>query len=317
MEPFSADFTFDLRRLRVLREVERRGTVSAAASSLHLTASAVSQQLAGLSRELGVPLLARNGRGVRLTGQARVLLEHADVVHGQLRRAQADLAAFGDGRVGQVRIGSLSTGISAVVAPALARLRRSRPGLQLQVTESEPPSSFQRLETGEFDLIIACDYRDAPPRHDRRFHRIDLITDRMDAVLPAGHPFADPARTGAGIELSDLSGEAWVSSAPHDPCSLIMHAVCSGAGFSPDVRHFCTEWDAVAALVAAGAGVALIPRLAQPLRPPGLVVCPVAGASRLVFAAVRSGAQADPAVAEALDTLVAVAASRSDAVAAG
>lgn len=309
MEPFSADFTLDLRRLKVLREVERCGTVSAAASSLHLTASAVSQQMAGLSRELGVPLLERNGRGVRLTGQARVLLEHADVVQEQVRRVHADLVAFGDGRVGQVRIGSLSTGISAVVAPALARLRQTRPGLQVQVTESEPPSSFDRLEAGDLDLIIACDYRDAPPRHDRRFHRVDLITDRMDAVLPAGHPLAGP-----GLALGDLSGQVWVSSAPHDPCSIIMHAVCSGAGFSPDVKHFCTEWDAMAALVAAGAGVALIPRLAQPLRQPGLAVCPVAGASRLVFAAVRSGAQADPAVAQALATLVAVAAERPDAV---
>jgi DNA-binding transcriptional LysR family regulator len=310
MESFSPDFTLDLRRLRLLREVDSRGTVSAAANSLHLTASAVSQQLAGLSRELGVPLLERNGRGVRLTGQARVLLEHADVVQEQLRRARADLAAFGAGRVGTVRIGSLSTGISAVVAPALATLRLTHPGLRLQVTESEPPASFQRLEAGDFDMIIACDYRDAPPRHDRRFHRVDLITDRMDAVLPVGHPLADPE----GVELSALSGEAWVSAGPHDPCAMIMHAVCSAAGFSPDVRHFCTDWDAVAALVAAGAGVALIPRLAQPLRQDGVVVRPVINgmASRLVFAVVRSGAQADPAVAKALETLLEVAACRPD-----
>ncbi|MFI7588220.1 LysR family transcriptional regulator [Spongisporangium articulatum] len=309
MESFSPDFIMDLRRLRVLREVERRGTVSAAAETLHLTPSAVSQQVAGLARELGVPLLERNGRRVRLTGQARVLLEHADVVQEQLRRARADLAAFADGEVGQVRIGSLSTGISAVVAPALTRLRETRPGLQLQVSESEPPESFERLDRGEFDLIVSCDHQDAPNRHDRRFHRVDLLVDRMDAVLPVDHPLADPT----GVRLADLSREQWVSAHPNDPCSVIMQAVCAGVGFSPDVRHFCREWDAAAALVAAGAGVALVPRTAQPLRQPGLVVSPVVDtmASRLVYAAVRAGAEDDPAVAAALTGLREVA-SRSE-----
>jgi len=94
MEPLSRDFTIDLRRLRVLRELDQRGTVAATAAALHLTPSAVSQQLAALAREMGVPLLERRGRGVRLTGQARLLLEHAGAVQAQLERARADLAAW-------------------------------------------------------------------------------------------------------------------------------------------------------------------------------------------------------------------------------
>src|SRR6195952_6123451 len=115
MRPSSRDFTIDVRRLRVLREVERRGTVSAAAGALHLTPSAVSQQLAGLSRDLGVPLLVKQGRGVRLTGQAHVLLEHAALVEEQLDRARADLEAWGEGIVGHGKVGGLSTGIAALV----------------------------------------------------------------------------------------------------------------------------------------------------------------------------------------------------------
>ncbi|MDQ8044660.1 MAG: LysR family transcriptional regulator [Solirubrobacteraceae bacterium] len=313
------DPVIDLRRLRVLQEVHRLGTVSAAAGALHLTPSAVSQQLTGLSRDLGVPLLERVGRGVRLTGQAHVLLEHAAVVSEQLERARADLASWSDGVVGQVRIGSLATGIAALVGPTIDQLGRTHPDLDLRVWETEPPEAFELLETGQVEIVVAVDYRDAPLRSDPRYTRVDLLTDVMDLVLPAGHPLATAAAVRDGIRLERLSAERWVSAAPVDPCSLIMTAVCAVAGFSPDVHHYCREWDAVAALVAAGAGVALVPRLAQPLRPPGLVTCPVIGSptSRLIFAVARAGVQTVPPALTVLDTLAQIAAARHDAAAPG
>jgi DNA-binding transcriptional LysR family regulator len=311
MEPVSRDFIFDLRRLRVLRTLEQRGTVAATAEALHLTPSAVSQQLAGLSRDVGVQLLEKHGRGVRLTGQARVLLNHATVVQEQLELARADLAAWHEGVLGEVTVAGLSTAISAVVAPALGRLRTERPNLQVRVMEDEPPGLFARLDAGDIDVAIAADYRDAPGRRDARYHRVDLITDVMDVVVPQGHPLADVG----GVRLSDFAAEPWVGTGLENPCAQIMLAVCAVAGFSPDVRHHCTEWDAVASLVAAGAGVALIPRLAQPLRQDGLVVCPVIGttASRLIFAVVRAGAQQDPSTAAVLTALEAVAAAHPGA----
>ncbi len=308
----SRDFTIDLRRLRVLRELEQRRTVSATATALHLTPSAVSQQIAGLARDLGVPLLEKQGRGVRLTGQAKVLLSHAGAVQERLELARADLAAWEEGVVGEVRVGALSTAISALVAPCLARLREDRPRLDLRVTETEPPEALTRLDSGELDVMLAADYRDAPSRNDPRYHRVDLLTDRMDAVLPEGHPLANPR----GVRLATLAGEPWVASDLDNPCSQITVAVCASAGFSPDVQHHCLEWDAVAALVAAGAGVALIPRLAQPLRQNGLTICPVVGApaSRRIYAAVRAGAQNDPGTAAVLTCLEEVARRRPDAV---
>jgi DNA-binding transcriptional LysR family regulator len=305
----------DLRRLRVLQEVDRRGTVSAAATALHLTPSAVSQQLAGLARDLGVPLMERQGRGVRLTGQAHVLLQHAAVIQGQLTRARADLQAWSGGAIGPVRIGSLSTGIASVVATTLARLRQSRPGLELRVIEAEPPHVFDRLDAGELDVIVSADYRDAPARHDPRYHRVDLLTDQLDAVLPVGHELLAEPGVRSGIRLHRLAGYPWVGSAHDEPCSQITAAVCAAAGFSPQVRHQCMEWDAVAALVAAGGGVALIPRLAQPLRQADLVTIPVIGspASRLIFAAVRAGSNTSPPAMAVLSTLAEVAAERPDA----
>jgi DNA-binding transcriptional LysR family regulator len=308
----SRDFTFDLRRLRVLRELEQRRTVSATAAALHLTPSAVSQQIAGLSRDLGVPLLEKQGRGVRLTGQARVLLTHAGAVAERLELARADLAAWEEGLVGEVRLGALSTAISALVAPCLAELRCDRPRLELLISETDPPDALTRLDSGDLDVVVAADYRNAPSRSDPRYHRIELLTDRMDAVLPEGHPLADPR----GVRLESLADEPWVASDLENPCSQITVAVCATAGFSPDVRHHCLEWDAVAAVVAAGGGVALVPRLAQPLRQPGLAVCPVLGApaSRRIYAAVRAGGQHDAGTAAVLTCLEDVARRRPDAV---
>jgi DNA-binding transcriptional LysR family regulator len=307
MSTISRDFTIDLRRLKVLREFDQRGTVAATAEALHLTPSAVSQQLAGLARDIGAPLLEKHGRRVRLTGQARVLLSHAVVVQEQLERARADLASWDEGSLGEVRIGSLSTGIAALVAPTYARLRLIRPGIRVSVDEAEPPGVFTSLDVGGLDVVVTSDYPTGPPRHDRRYHRVDLLSDPLDAVLPVGHPLARPQ----GIRLETLAAESWVGSSPGDPCSQIMMAVCAAAGFTPDIVHRSVEWGAAASMVAAGCGVALIPRLAQPL-PVDVVVCPVieTPASRQIFAAVRAGAQNDPVIATVLEILQESAAQR-------
>lgn len=272
----------------------------------------MSQQLAGLSRELGVPLLERHGRGVALTGQARLLLLHADAVQEQLELTRAALASWSSGSVGEVRIGALSTGIGALVAPAIARLRTERPSLVLSATEVDGQDAVSLLDAGELDVIISSDFLGAPTRQDARYHRVDLITDVLDAVLPAGHPLANPE----GIRLADLSDEVWIGADPRDSCGHIVTGVCATAGFVPDIRHRCKEWDAVAALVSAGAGVALIPRLAGPLRAKDVVICPVLGqpAARMLFVLARAGTHLDPGTAAVVEVLQDIAEGRSDGV---
>jgi DNA-binding transcriptional LysR family regulator len=312
MKTVSWDFTVDWRKLRLLDELDRRGTIAATAGAMHLTPSAVSQQLAGLSREIGVPLLERRGRTVVLTGQARLLLAHAEGMRELTERTRAALDAWSRGSVGQVRIGALATGIAALAAPALARLRRERPGLSVRVSEHEPGAALDLLDAGEIEIAVTVDYPGAPSRQDARYRRVDLIADIMDAVVPADHALAGRDR----VDLSELATEVWVGAAAGDPCGHIVNGICAASGFAPDVRYHCQEWDAVAALVAAGAGVALVPRSAQPLRPPGLVVLPVTGApaTRLLFALLRAGTEADPATATVLETMRAVAAARPDGI---
>jgi DNA-binding transcriptional LysR family regulator len=305
MKSVSWDFTVDWRKLRLLDELDRRGTIAATAEALHLTPSAVSQQIAGLSRDIGVPILERRGRTVVLTGQARLLLRHAEDMRELAERTRAALEAWSGGTAGYVRIASLTTGITALVAPALARLRHSRPDLTVRVIEREPQEALDLLDAGEAEIIVTVDYPGAPSRQDARYCRADLIDDVMDAVLPADHPLA--ARP--SVDLTDLAADVWVGAAAKDPCGYIVNGICAASGFIPDIRHHTQEWDAVAALVAAGAGVALVPRSAQPLRPPGLAVLPVTGApaTRPLFALLRAGTEADPATAAVLETLRAVA----------
>ncbi|MGX5184804.1 LysR family transcriptional regulator [Streptomyces avermitilis] len=314
MEPVRNSFTVDLRRLGVLRELERRGSLARTAEALHLTPSAVSQQLAALAREVGVPLIVRQGRGARLTGQARVLLEHAEVMAAQWERARADLAAWEEGRRGAVTVGAFSSAVSGLLPDALGRLAEHHPQVRVAVVEAEPPDLFTRLDAGEVDIAVAVDFAAAPPHTDRRYARTDLSTDVLDLALPRDHPCAGRPEVG----LRELAGDAWIVGDARSCCGAITRSVCAANGFTPDIRHAVNDWQSLAALVEAGLGVGLVPRLAQPLHRPGLVLRTPAGPSptRHVFAAVRAGSDDDPVLTAVLASLrsaaAAAAACRAD-----
>ncbi|MEU6237593.1 LysR family transcriptional regulator [Kitasatospora sp. NPDC047058] len=306
MEPVSSTFSVDLRRLGVLRELARRGSLARTAEALHLTPSAVSQQLAALAREVGVPLLERQGRGVRLTGQARILLEHADLMAAQWERARVDLAAWEEGRRGAVTIGAFSSAITGLLPHALRALSAHHPEIRVQVVEAGAPDVFTLLDSGDIDIAVAVDFAAAPPRTDPRYTRTALLADVLDLALPATHPCAGRDR----IPLADLAGDVWIVGDAGSCCGAVTRSVCAANGFTPDIRHAVDDWTALAALVETGVGIALVPRLVQPLHRPGLVLRRPAGPSPLrhVFAAVRAGSGDDPVQAAVLDRLRAAAA---------
>ena len=278
-----------------------RGTIAAAADALHVTPSAVSQQLAALEREVGHPLMEPDGRTVRLTPVARVLVRRADAIFAEIEQLHSEVADLAGGEVGDVRVGAFATAIASLVAPAAEELRRDAPGLTLGVAEAEAPEAFDLLGAHGLDLVISMEAPGAPGHADPRFARVDLMRDRLDVALPAGHRLA-----GAGeVELAALSEETWVAPPVGWSCERVTVAACQAAGFSPAVAHRSADWPAVVALVSAGLGVALVPRLARPAPAQGVVLRPPAGEApcRHLFVACRRGAESAPSMRLVIDAL--------------
>jgi DNA-binding transcriptional LysR family regulator len=303
----------DLRRLRALRELADRGTIAAAADALHLTPSAVSQQLSALEREVGQPLLEPDGRGVRLTPAARVLLAHGDALFAQLELLRADLDAHRSGEAGEVRVGGFATSLGGLVLPAAALLAERAPGVRVLVQEAESPQAFEALGRHELDVVLSMEAEGVPRADDPRFLRRALLADVLDVALIASHPLAAADE----VELPALAGETWIAPPAGWTCEAVVLTGCRAAGFSPRIAHRTGDWPASLALVAAGFGVTLIPRLADVEPPEGTVVRPLAGVPpiRHVFAACRRGAERAPALSTVLDALAAAAGSRCRATA--
>ncbi|MFF8268979.1 LysR family transcriptional regulator [Streptomyces sp. NPDC016562] len=289
---------WDIKKLRILRTLAERGTVTATAEALHMTPSAVSQQLTNLARGLGVVLLEAQGRRVRLTDAAHLVLRHAEVVFAQLERADAELAGYLTGDAGEVRVGAFSTAVPALVVPAVAALRRTHPGVEVRVRETEAAEAYELLSAGGVDLALSLAAH-APTARDPRFTRVTLLEDPLDVALPPDHPLADAA----DLRLADLSGDPWIYGGS-GPWSQIAVGACEAAGFVPEQAHSASGWTAILAMVEAGMGVALVPRMVSS-RASGVAVRVLSRdrPTRHVIAAVRRGAESAPAVAHVLNAL--------------
>ncbi|MFD3648816.1 LysR family transcriptional regulator [Streptomyces cyaneofuscatus] len=300
---------WDVKKLRILRTLRDRGTVTATAEALLMTPSAVSQQLTNLAKQLGVELLEPQGRRVRLTDAAHLVLRHAEAVFAQLERADAELTGYLRGEAGEVRVGAFSTAVPALVVPAVRLLRaEDRPGPDVRVREAEAAQAYELLTAGEVDLALSLAAH-APTARDPRFSLFPLLADPLDVALPAGHPLAEaPA-----LRLADLAADRWIFGGS-GPWSEITTAACEAAGFVPEQAHSAAGWTAILALVEAGMGIALVPRMASREQRREGVVMRVLEADqprRHVVAAVRHGAESGPAVARVLSALSRVAGSFS------
>lgn len=297
--------TIDPRRLRVLQALADHGTVTAAAHALYLSPSAVSQQLAALEAEAGQRLLERHGRNVRLTAPGMVLVGHATTIAVQLERAEADLAACAAGLVGEVVIAAYPTAITEVAAPAAAKLRRSAPQVRFHIKDAEGDASLRLLSDGGADVAVAVEHREtlsAGRADDERLRREPLYAEPFDAVLPPGHRLVGSPR----VPLTELAGDPWITPWPGNPVHDVVVHACEQAGFRPRVDSLTDDFRAVSALVAHGAGVALVPRTAlRGIDLGGAVIRPLEGdrPARRVFAAVRRGSRNHPLIDLALHAL--------------
>lgn len=291
----------ELRRLRLLRELAERGTIAGVADALQFTPSAVSQQLALLEREVGVTLLERAGRGVRLTDPALVLVEHAHALLERAALAEADLAAAAGTVTGRCRIAGFQSVSLRLALPAMEALAREAPRLRCELIEAEPEQGLPALALGDVDLVIGDEWQHQPWRLPPGLERHELLRDPVNLILPVRHTTA--RRHPDAVPLAELAEEAWTTGHAGMGWEEMTQRTCrEHGGFEPDIRHRTNDATVSLALVAAGLAVTMLPDLVVPGRHVGVALRRIAGdpLSRAIFAVTRASDAARPSTQAAL-----------------
>jgi DNA-binding transcriptional LysR family regulator len=294
----------DVRALETLRAVRTQGGVTAAAAVQHLTPSAVSQQLAALTREMGVPLTERVGRGLRLTPAGEALADAAVEVAVAVERARSACTAFAQRPVGTVRVSAFQSAAQLLLPGLLDRVAAVE-GLTLECSDEDVAQADFPALTDRVDIVIAHRPDEDGGWRDAGLRVVPLLREPLDVAVPVGHRLA--GRT--AVRPADLVGEDWIAVKAGFPVAQVLDAVAAGSGVPPRITHRINDFNVVEALVAAGHGISLLPRYTAGRRP-GVRLVPLIGvrAGRRVDALVRPDHAERLVVRTVLDELVALAA---------
>lgn len=288
----------DVHRLRLLRELDHRGTLAAVARALSYSPSAVSQQLSQLEAETGVVLLEPAGRGVRLTAQARILVAHTEAILERLEEAEAELRASLTEVRGTLRVASFQSVLLALVPEVLTRLAGRHPGLRVEITHQDAGLAFAGLLAHDFDVVLGEEYPGVarPPVPGVRTQLLAL--DELFLVIPAHGPHARAETATVPVHLPDLAGVPWILDAADTAPGQWARDVCREAGFEPDVRYSGSDLLLQVHLAETGHAAAVIPGLLlAAVPPPAARVRALPGRPhRKLVTGVRSGAGGDPAI---------------------
>ncbi|MDX3760257.1 LysR family transcriptional regulator [Streptomyces mirabilis] len=290
----------NLERLRTLDALARHGSVSGAAEGLHVTTSAVSQQMSKLEREVGQQLLAKNGRGVRLTDAGRLLAEHAARILSQVELAQADLEAQRGQVVGELRLSAFPTAARGLFPTALAALRADHPGLRVRSSELEPEAGVAGVIRGDLDLAVVLDWYNKPMPLPDGLVKAPILDDPADVAMPVGHRLADRAE----VDLGDFADDEWITWGEGEFCHEWLMFTLRSRGVEPHIGHRAAETHTQLGLVAAGLGVCIAPLLGRHPMPEGVVTVPLRQAVRRhVYVIWRADADRRPSIRAAVAAL--------------
>ncbi|MER5906529.1 LysR family transcriptional regulator [Streptomyces mirabilis] len=290
----------NLERLRTLDALARHGSVSGAAEGLHVTTSAVSQQMSKLEREVGQQLLAKNGRGVRLTDAGRLLAEHAARILSQVELAQADLEAQRGQVVGELRLSAFPTAARGLFPTALAALRADHPGLRVRSSELEPEAGVAGVIRGDLDLAVVLDWYNKPMPLPDGLVKAPILDDPADVAMPVGHRLADRAE----VDLGDFADDEWITWGEGEFCHEWLMFTLRSRGVEPHIGHRAAETHTQLGLVAAGLGVCIAPLLGRRPMPDGVVTVPLRQAVRRhVYVIWRADADRRPSIRAAVAAL--------------
>lgn len=289
-----------LERLRTLDALARHGSVSGAAEGLHITTSAVSQQMSKLEREVGQQLLARNGRGVRLTDAGRLLAEHAARILSQVALAQSDLEAHRGQVVGELRLSAFPTAARGLFPTALSALRAAHPALRVRSCELEPERGIAGVVRGDLDLAVVLDWYNKPLPVPDGLVKAPVLDDPADVALPAGHRLAGRAEA----DLAEFAEDEWITWGEGEFCHEWLVFTLRSKGIEPIIGHRAAETHTQLALVAAGLGVCIAPLLGRHPLPDGVVTVPLKQrVRRHVYVVWRADADRRPSIRAAVQAL--------------
>lgn len=292
-------------RLKMLQELAGRGTMTEVAKVLYLTPSAVSQQLALLEHEVGVPLFEHRNRRVTLTPAALVLVASATRILDAIELAEIEIAQLRDTVAGDVRISAFPTVAAALLPSTIVELRERYPSLRLRLQDQEPYESMKALRLGEVDIAIVDEFDMASLEFDEDVERTLLGTDRLYCALPDGHPLAGQP----GVGIADLAAEQWAMVESSTCYHRQISESCHQAGFQPNVVACCQDAFLLLELAESGACVAVLPSLALTRASSGIVVRPIVPSiERRIHLAIRAGRSTHPGIAACVNQLVRAAA---------
>jgi DNA-binding transcriptional LysR family regulator len=277
----------DLKRLALLRELKLRGTIAAVATSLSYSPSAISQQLSLLESEVGVPLLVKSGRRVRLTPAAELLVEHTTGILERVELLESELGDFGQAPSGTVRLAVFQSAALGIIPQALTLLAEEHPTLRVEITQREPESALAAVWAREFDLVIAEQYPGHAAPQSEELDREPLCSDMIRLGAP----------TDAVQSLRDAAHLPWVMEPRGTASRHWAEQTCRLAGFEPDVRFETADLQAHLRLVESGHAAALLPDLVWGTRAPTIRVLELPGRPRReVFTSARRSGAASAAI---------------------
>jgi len=290
----------NLERLRVLHAVSVAGSVVGAARTLQVTTSAVSQQVARLEREIGQQLVERRGRGIVLTDAGALLAADAADLLTRVERVEASLARHRGAVAGTLAVAAFATAARGLLPGALRELRLRHPELTVSLVEQEPHEAIPALRRGAVDVAVVQDWVDDTLIVPDGLSRQDLLHDAFDVALPAGHPLAHRDR----VAVKELAGDEWITWSSGQICHDWLVRTLHADGDAPRIAHTASEHSTQLALVAAGLGNAVIPRLGREATPRSVRVVAIdPPPTRCVFALWRDSAAARPAIRATVEAL--------------
>lgn len=290
-------------RLKTLRIFANCGTVAATAELTGYSPSAVSAQLRELQRSLGMQLLSKEGRGVRLTAAGRQLVRGADTLVADWELLRASAFNADDQVPGHLGMGGFSTAAAHLLAPLAQHLRVERPAVEVELVEAHPEHCLNLLVAERIDLaVIVSAQAGLRSDDDSKFEQVTLLNDPLDVIVPKDHPLAGRSH----LHLEELAGEQWITDAEGSVYRALFTAAFAAIGQMPRIAHQAKEWETMSAFVGAGLGVGLLPRLAVLNGLEGVSRVRLAGANhptRRIVAAVRRGSMEAPLIRESLEFL--------------